>query len=233
VDFEQQTLAGGLEQYGFDSGCPAFFRGGRDALSHAESCMQLCVSSRSCRGQRRGLRFCLTPKITQPASATCAARDIAASCGCGRALSTVFPPTNWHRNSGKWDFSAPKRLIPKKSTRDIFKNLADGLRVRGGLDSLWAHGCEAASANRPIPCKIDLVNPGAAPVLSFLENSTRNNAPPLKLRTGRSSFFAARAVARPGSSRSASPIHRTSGVMPEAILGHDLHQQRRAEMSSA
>ncbi len=85
VDFEQQTLADGLEKGGFESGSPAFFSWlGVTPYLTRESCMAtLRFIAQMPAGQRRGLRLRCGPEITQPAPAPCTALDIAAGSGGG------------------------------------------------------------------------------------------------------------------------------------------------------
>src|SRR6266850_6128248 len=78
-------------------------------------------------------------------------------------------------------------------------------RLREGSDRQAEVAALSPQSRFDLPCKIVSASWSRPRFCLFSTNSTRNNAPPLKPRTGRSSSSRARAAAKPGSSPSVSP----------------------------
>jgi O-methyltransferase involved in polyketide biosynthesis len=156
VDFEQQTLADGLGNGGFDLASPAFFSWlGVTPYLTRESCMAtLRFIAQRPTGSGVAFDFAVDPKLLNLHQRLAlhvyrgALRPRASPFNC------TFGPPNWHRNSGRWDFSAPKYWIREKSTPAISKIARMDFGFAEAWDSLWAPGCEAKSVNRRSPVKL-------------------------------------------------------------------------------
>jgi O-methyltransferase involved in polyketide biosynthesis len=138
VDFEQQTLADGLAQGGFDSGSPAFFSWlGVTPYLTRESCMATPrFIAQLPPGSGVAFDFAVDPKLLnlrQRLALHLISRRVAAA---GEPFQLYFPAsTNWRRNSRTWDSRAPKYWIRKKSTPAISRVVRMGCAFAVGWDS--------------------------------------------------------------------------------------------------
>ena len=138
VDFEQQTLADGLEQGGFDSGSPAFFSWlGVTPYLTRESCMAtLRFIAQLPAGSGVAFDFAVDPKLLnlrQRLALHVISRRVAAA---GEPFQLYFRPTELAQELRNMGFQRTEILDTEQINAHYFKDRADGLRVRGGLGQL-------------------------------------------------------------------------------------------------
>jgi methyltransferase (TIGR00027 family) len=138
VDFEQQTLASGLEQAGFEFGSPAFFSwlGVTPYLSR-ESCMTtLRFIGHLPLGSGVAFDFAVDPKLLnlrQRFGLYVLSRRVAAA---GEPFQLLFRAAELAEELRSMGFQRAETLNTKEINARYFKDRADELRVRGGLGQL-------------------------------------------------------------------------------------------------
>ncbi len=140
VDFEQQTLADGLAQGGFDSGSPAFFSWlGVTPYLTRESCMAtLRFIAQLPPGSGVAFDFAVDPKLLnlrQRLALHLISRRVAAA---GEPFQLYFRLNELAHELTNMGFQGTEILDTEEINARYFKGRADGLRVRGGLGQLMA-----------------------------------------------------------------------------------------------
>ena len=138
VDFEQQTLATGLERSGFDFGSPAFFSWlGVTPYLTQESCMATLRFIAQLRpGSGVAFDFAVDPKLLnlrQRLALHLISRRVAAA---GEPFQLFFRPQELADELRNIGFQRTEILDTEEINSRYFKDRADGLQVRGGLGQL-------------------------------------------------------------------------------------------------
>jgi methyltransferase (TIGR00027 family) len=138
VDFEQQTLAAGLELAGFDFGSPAFFSWlGVTPYLTRESCMAaLRFIGQLPPGSGVAFDFAVDPKLLnlgQRLALHALSNRVAAA---GEPFQVFFRPAELADELRSMGFQRTEILGTEEINARYFKDRADGLRVRGGLGQL-------------------------------------------------------------------------------------------------
>jgi len=138
IDFERQTLAGGLEQVGFDTGAGAFFSWlGVTPYLTREACLAT-LSFIAKMPERSGVVFDFAVdrkllNIGQRIALDVLAKRVAAA---GEPFQLFFDPGKLQDELTGMGFHRTEFLQGKELNARYFKDRKDGLMVRGGLGHL-------------------------------------------------------------------------------------------------
>jgi methyltransferase (TIGR00027 family) len=138
VDFEQQTLADGLQEAGFRESEPAFFSwlGVTPYLTHAAFSTTLSFIAKMAAGSGVVFDFAVDRKLLNPGqriAAAALARRVAAA---GEPFQLFLEPRKLQEELKGLGFRRTEFLDREQLNARYFKDRTDGLRVRGGLGHL-------------------------------------------------------------------------------------------------
>lgn len=140
VDFEQQTLADGFQQSGFNPSAPAFFSwlGVTPYLTHDACMTTLDWIARMPAGSGVVFDFAVDRKLLNPGqrmALDALSKRVAAA---GEPFQLFFDPAGLQDELKDLGFRRTEFLQGEQLNQRYFKDRADGLRVRGGLGHLMA-----------------------------------------------------------------------------------------------
>jgi methyltransferase (TIGR00027 family) len=140
VDFEQQTLAAGLQHCGFNTTAAAFFSwlGVTPYLTHAACRTTLSLIARLPAGTGVVFDFAVDPALLnrgQRQALDALAKRVAAA---GEPFQLFFDPGKLQDELKRLGFRRTEFLQGKEINARYFKDRTDGLLVRGGLGHLMA-----------------------------------------------------------------------------------------------
>jgi len=140
VDFEQHTLAEGLQQAGFKESDPAFFSwlGVTPYLSHAAFTATLSFIARMSAGTGVVFDFAIDRKLLNPGQRIAAAALAKRVAEAGEPFQLFFDPEELQSELQAMGFRRTEFLDREQLNSRYFNDRTDGLRVRGGLGHLIA-----------------------------------------------------------------------------------------------